>query len=134
MTESPLKNIFGMYLLLVTADPFLPFLGISVQTYCTFSMTIFMCLSNALTFPNNFLLFLKAIRTSLLALTDLVNKENGPTLKVYYWGLWTTFYSSILWLLSNKINYKLEYFSKIRKQNINWYRKKDIIFETDYIE
>ncbi len=43
-----------------------------------------MCLSNALTLPNNFLLFLKAINTSLLALTDLVNNENGPTLKVYY--------------------------------------------------
>jgi hypothetical protein len=28
ITESPLRNILGMYLLLVTADPFLPFLGI----------------------------------------------------------------------------------------------------------
>ena len=87
MTESPLKNILGMYLLFVTADPFLPFLGISVQTYCTFSITIFICLSNALTLPNNFLLFLNAIKTSLLALTDFVNKENGPTLNVYYCGI-----------------------------------------------
>lgn len=73
-----------MYRLLVTADPFLPFLGISVHTSWTFSMTIFMCLSNALTLPNNFLLFLNAINTSLFAFTDLVKREKGPTLNVYY--------------------------------------------------
>ena len=87
MTESPLKNILGIYLLLVTADPCFPFLGIYVHTYCTFSITIFMCRSNALTLPNSFLLFLNAINTSLFALTDFVNNENGPTLKVYYCGL-----------------------------------------------
>ena len=63
-----------------------------------------MCLSKALTLPSNFLLFLKAINTSLLALTDLVKSENGPTLNVYYWGLCTGFYSSIFLIdmLSNK--------------------------------
>lgn len=94
MTESPLKNILGMYLVLVIGLPCLPFLGISVHTSCTFSMTIFICRSNAFTLPNSFLLFLKAISTSLFAFTDLVNSENGPTLKVYSWGLF--FYSSIL--------------------------------------
>ena len=62
MTESPLRNILGMKRLLLTAAPFLPFLGISVQTSWTFSMTMFMCLSKALTFPRSFLLLRRAIR------------------------------------------------------------------------
>lgn len=120
-----------MYRLFVTAAPFLPFLGISVQTYCTFSMTIFICLSNALTFPKSFLLFLKAMRTSLLALTDLVRRENGPTLNVYYWGIRTTFYYSIFYdSLSNKINYKDVYIWKIRIQITIKCRKKQILFES----
>jgi hypothetical protein len=84
MTESPLRNILGMNLLLVTGAPFLPFLGISVHTSCTFSITMFMCLSKAFTFPSNFLLFRRAMRTSLLAFTDLVKREKGPVLKFYY--------------------------------------------------
>lgn len=82
MTESPLRNILGMNLLLVTAAPFLPFLGTSVHTSCTFYITIFMCRSKAFTFPSSFLLFLRAISTSLLAFTDLVRREKGPTLKL----------------------------------------------------
>lgn len=96
-----------MYLLFVTAAPFFPFLGISVHTSWTFSMTIFICLSNALTFPNNFLLFLNAISTSLFALTDFVKREKGPTLKVYYCGLWTGFSSYIMF--ENKISNKILY-------------------------
>lgn len=84
MTESPLRNILGINLLLVTAAPFLPFLGISVHSSWTFSMTMFMWRSKALTFPRSFLLLRRAMRTSLLALTDLVSNENGPTLKLSY--------------------------------------------------
>jgi hypothetical protein len=64
--------------------------------------------------PNNFLLFLKAISTSLFAFTDLVRRENGPTLNVYYWGLCTGFSSSILSndMLSNK-KYKSEFLNQI---------------------
>lgn len=82
--ESPLRNILGIYLVFVIGLPCLPFFGISVQTYCTFYNTMFICLSNALTLPNSFLLFLSAIKISLFAFTDFVNSENGPTLNVYY--------------------------------------------------
>ena len=73
-----------------------------------------MCLSKALTLPNNFLLFLKAISTSLFAFTDLVKSEKGPTLNVYYWGLCTGFSSYILFndMLSNK-KYKSEFLNQI---------------------
>jgi hypothetical protein len=55
-----------------------------------------------LTFPRSFLLFRRAIKTSLLALTDLVNRENGPTLKFYY----CTFgFSAYI----NSYNYAIEY-------------------------
>lgn len=81
MTESPLKNILGINRLFVTGTPFFPFLGIYVHTSWTFSITMFICLSKAFTFPSNFLLFLSAIKTSLFALTDLVSNEKGPTLK-----------------------------------------------------
>ena len=85
-----------------------------------------MCRSKALTLPNNFLLFLRAIRTSLFALTDLVSRENGPTLKVYYWGLWTGFSYSIFAndMLSNKKYINCSYLLFDFKQNIISYESK----------
>lgn len=92
MMESPLKNSLGRYLIFSCGCPFFPFFGISIQISCTFSMTIFMCLSKAFTFPSSFLLFLKATRMSLLALTHLVSKEKGPTLNVYSCGFTFSYY------------------------------------------
>lgn len=108
MTESPLRNILGMNLLLVTGTPFLPFLGISVHTSCTFSMTMFMWRSKAFTFPSSFLLFRSAIRTSLLALTDLVSRENGPVLKFYYCGLRSVYISTLIIIDRHFIDKKTE--------------------------
>lgn len=102
MTESPRRNILGMNLLFVNAVPFLPFRGTYVHTSWTFSITMFMCRSKALTLPSNFLLLRRAIKTSLFALTDLVNREKGPTLKFYYW---TFGFSAYI----NSYNYAIEY-------------------------
>lgn len=108
MTESPLRNILGMNLLLVTGTPFLPFLGISVHTSCTFSITMFICRSKAFTFPNNFLLFRSAIKTSLFALTDLVSRENGPVLKFSSCGLRSVYISTLIIIDRHLIDKKTE--------------------------
>ena len=115
MTESPLKKILGMKRLFVTGAPFLPFLGISVHTYWTFSITIFMCRSNAFTFPSNFLLFLRAINTSLLALTDLVRSEKGPMLKFYYCAFFSCSISTLI-IIDHNINFHhRKYFHQLNK-------------------
>lgn len=61
---------------------FLPFpvRGSSVHISFTFSKTILQCLSNALTRPRSFLLFLQFINTCVLFLTDCVRTERGPVL------------------------------------------------------
>jgi len=83
MTESPRRNILLIYRSLLTGlaffDPF-PDFGSSVHISFTFSSTMLQCLSNALTRPNNFLLFRQLIKTCVLFRTDSVRIDSGPVL------------------------------------------------------
>lgn len=50
----------------------------SVHISFTFSRTMFECLSNALTLPSSFLLFLSEINTCEWLRTDCCRTERGP--------------------------------------------------------
>jgi len=83
MTESPRRNILLMNLSLLTGWAFflpLPVFGTSVHISLTFSKTMLQCLSNALTRPRSFLLFLQFIRTCVLFFTLIMRTERGPVL------------------------------------------------------
>lgn len=83
ITLSPRRNILEMYRSLLTGFDFflpLPAFGVSVHISFTFSSTMLQCLSNALTLPSSFLLFLQLISTCVLFLTDCVRTDNGPVL------------------------------------------------------
>lgn len=85
MTESPRRNIFEMNLSLFTGLDFffpLPARGCSVHISLTFSKTMLQCLSNALTLPSSFLLFLQLMRTWVLCLTESVRMDRGPVAKL----------------------------------------------------
>jgi len=83
ITESPRRNILLIYRSLLTGFAFFvpfPDFGNSVHISFTFSSTILQCRSNALTRPNNFLLFRQLIRTCVLLRTDSVRMDSGPVL------------------------------------------------------
>ena len=81
ITESPLKNILPIVLSRFTGLAFLPLfpLGISVHISTTYSKTIFMWRSKALTLAKSFLLFLKEMATCAFDLTAFVKRDIGPT-------------------------------------------------------
>ena len=83
ITESPRRNILLMKRSLFTgcARFPLPDFGISVQNSLTFSNIMLQCLSNALTLPNNFLLFRQLIKTCELVFTAVVRTDRGPVRK-----------------------------------------------------
>ena len=97
MTESPLRNSFVMYLSFFMGFDFFPWdpLGTSVHISKTFSSTIFMWRSNALTLARILRLLRRAISTCVLALTALKSSEKGPYEKVSS-GVIFCFSSSIL--------------------------------------
>lgn len=81
MTESPLRNIFWMYLSRFTGFDFfcpLAVFGCSIQISVTCSNTMLKCLSKAFTRPRSFLLFRQLIKTCVLFWTLSFKIRNGP--------------------------------------------------------
>ena len=68
------RSLFTGFDFLVTPPP----LGVSVHISLTFSSTMLQCLSNALTRPSSFLLFLQLMSTCVLLFTLCVSTDSGP--------------------------------------------------------
>jgi len=97
ITESPLKKSFVMYRSFFMGLDFFPWdpLGTSVHISKTFSRTMFMWRSNALTLARILRLLRRAMSTCVFALTALKSSEKGPCEKVSS-GVIFCFSSSIL--------------------------------------
>ena len=95
MTESPLRNIFGMNRSLfyglarfpLPAAPVLLLFGISVHISQACSRTMFMCLSKAFTLARILRLFRQLIKTCEFVFTAFVKSESGPSWKISSYGV-----------------------------------------------